>query len=145
MPMVRVSAVIGAPVETVWAAIRDFDGLPDWHPAFENSHIEDGKSGDVVGAVRNFHLKDDGGNIRERLLTLSDLDHVCTYTILESPLPVRDYVSTIRLHGVTMGGTTYAEWSATYGVDPGDRDATLEAFSGVYEAGLKALQERFGG
>src|ERR1700758_4569869 len=38
-----------------------------------------------------------GGHFRERLLALSDRDHICTYTILESPLPITDYVATIQL------------------------------------------------
>lgn len=143
MPHIFVSAVIGAPVETVWEAIRDFNGLPDWHPAFERSQIEDGRAGDAVGAVRNFHLKD-GGNIRERLLTLSDVEHACTYTILDSPLPIRDYVSTLRLRPVTTSGTTYAEWWSDFEVDPGEREAMIDALTGVYTAGFEALQARFG-
>lgn len=143
MPKVFVSAVIQAPVERVWAAIRDFDGLPDWHPAFADSRIEDGRSGEAVGGVRSFRLKD-GGDIRERLLTLSDLEHTCTYTILESPLPIEDYVSTLRLRPVTMSGATYAEWSSSFEVDPADRDAMVEALTGVYTSGFEALRERFG-
>jgi hypothetical protein len=96
MPSVYYSAVLPAPIETVWAAIRDFKALPDWHPAFCNSTIEDGRSSDAVGCVRSFHLKD-GGHLREKLLALSDRNHTCTYAILESPLPLTDYVSTLRL------------------------------------------------
>ena len=85
------SSVINAPIDEVWARIRDFNALPDWHPAFTDSHIENDEPGDKVGSIRNFNLKDDG-NIRERLLALSDAKHFCTYTILESPLPLENYV-----------------------------------------------------
>jgi len=27
------SSVINAPIDEVWARIRDFNALPDWHPA----------------------------------------------------------------------------------------------------------------
>ena len=50
---------------------------------------------DKVGCVRAIHLKD-GGVIRERLIALSDHQHVLTYTILESPLGVHDYVATMH-------------------------------------------------
>ena len=44
------SSVINAPIDEVWAKIRDFNALPDWHPAFTDSHIESDEPGDKVGA-----------------------------------------------------------------------------------------------
>ena len=40
MPTVHVSSVIDAPIEKVWARIRDFNGLPSWHPRMIESEIE---------------------------------------------------------------------------------------------------------
>ncbi|HVL73621.1 MAG TPA: SRPBCC family protein, partial [Beijerinckiaceae bacterium] len=40
------SAIVDAPVETVWALVRDFNGLPTWHPAIARSEIEDGLDSD---------------------------------------------------------------------------------------------------
>ncbi|MDL2121718.1 MAG: SRPBCC family protein [Deltaproteobacteria bacterium] len=60
------SSVINAPIDEVWARIRDFNALPDWHPAFTDSHIENDEPGDKVGSIRNFNLKD-GGNITLKL------------------------------------------------------------------------------
>ncbi len=75
--MVKVvrSAVIDAPIEQVWALVRDFNSHWAWHPAVGESHIEQGEPADQVGCVRNFFLKD-GNHIREQLLALSDDDHV---------------------------------------------------------------------
>jgi len=52
------SSVINAPIDEVWARIRDFNALPDWHPAFTDSRIENDEPGDKVGSIRNFNLKD---------------------------------------------------------------------------------------
>ena len=46
---------------------------------------------------------EDGGNIREQLLTLSDFDFTCTYSILESPMGVSNYIATLKLAPVTDG------------------------------------------
>ena len=81
------SSVIDAPAGKVWAVIRDFNALPAWHPLIAESRIEDGLSPDQVGCVRNFRLVD-GGELREQLLTLSDRDYQCTYSILDSPMPL---------------------------------------------------------
>lgn len=44
-----------------------------------------------------------------------------------------------------MDGTTYGEWSSTFGCGDADREAMIEVLTGVYTAGFTALQERFGG
>ncbi len=42
MAKVYTSSVIDAPADQVWQAVRDFNGLPDWHPAISESRIEGG-------------------------------------------------------------------------------------------------------
>ena len=65
------STVIDAPIERVWAVLRDFNSHDQWHEVVDSSAIEDGKPSDRIGCVRNFTLQD-GGHIREMLLSLSD-------------------------------------------------------------------------
>ena len=84
MVEIRRSTIVDAPVEDVWAVLRDFNGHEHWHPAVASSAIEDGAEGDQVGAVRDFQLKD-GGRIREQLLALSDVETSFAYCILEAP------------------------------------------------------------
>ena len=145
MAQVYTSSVIGAPAERVWAVIRDFNGLPAWHPAIVESRIEGGAPSDQVGCVRAFRLKD-GGHIRERLLALSDYDYSCTYAILESPMGVENYVATLKLTPVTDGGRSFAEWSAEFDCPP-EREAELVATigQGVFQGGFDSLKSRFGG
>ena len=73
MVKIYVSSVINAAADTVWSRIRDFNGLPQWHPAIADSRIENNHASDRVGCIRHFHTRD-GGMIRERLLGLSDYD-----------------------------------------------------------------------
>ena len=144
MARVYTSSVIGAPAERVWAAIRDFNGLPDWHPAIAESRIEGGAPADQVGCVRAFRLKD-GGFIRERLLALSDYALSCTYSTLESPMGVENYVATLKLSPITDGDRTFAEWSAEFEC-PAEREAELVATIGndVFQGGFESLKSRFG-
>jgi hypothetical protein len=140
---VFVSAVVDAPAADVWAVVRDFNGLPGWLPMAAESRIEQSTKPDQIGCVRNFSLKD-GGRIRERLLALSDFDFSMTYAILESPMGVEDYVSTLRLIPITDGDRTYAEWSAEFNCPPA-RETELVNLIGrnVFLGGLRALQTRF--
>ena len=117
MIKVYASSVIDAPADAVWARIRDFNGLPAWTPFVAESRIEGGQPSDRIGCVRNFRLKD-GGVIREQLLTLSDYDYQCSYSILESPMGVDNYVATLKLTPVTDGNRTFAEWWAEFDCAP---------------------------
>lgn len=138
MPQVYVSAVLGAPAARVWSIVAPFDGLASWHPAFESSVITNGVPANLVGAERLLTLRD-GGEIRERLLGFSEFKRTCVYTILSSPLPITDYVSTIRVTPVTMGDRAFVEWWSRFEAAPADREAMVNLIKGVYEAGLEAV------
>jgi len=143
MVKVYASAVIPAPAERVWQVFRDFNGLPNWHPAIAQSRIEEAAPADKIGCVRNFQTQD-GGTIRERLLSLSDYDYALSYAILESPMGVRNYTASMRVFPVTDAGHAFAEWSAEFDCDAG-REQELMDFvgKGVFQGGLTALKERF--
>ena len=94
------STILDAPVEAVWSAIRDFNGLPSWHPVIARSEIEDGLDSDVVGCIRRFWLQD-GAMVRERLLSFSDRDYSFSYNFETPAFPVENYVARVRLMPVT--------------------------------------------
>jgi NADPH:quinone reductase len=144
MVQVRRSTVIDAPIDQVWAVLRDFNGHERWHPAVAESRIEEGRAGDEAGCVRRFKLRD-GAELREQLLRHSDRDRAFSYCILDSPIPLIDYVSNVTLKPVTDGDRTYWEWSSNFSV-PRGRDAELAALvgDGIYEAGFAAIQAMFG-
>jgi uncharacterized protein YndB with AHSA1/START domain len=146
MANVFVSSVIAAPAAKVWQAVRNFNGLPEWTPFVATSQIEEGLPAGQIGCIRNFKLKD-GGVIRERLLALSDHEMSCTYSILESPMGVSNYIATLALAPVTDGNMTYATWKASFTAAPPEREAELERHIGgnVFLAAFAALKARFGG
>jgi len=145
MARVFVSSIINAPADKVWERVRDFNGLPKWHPRIRDSRIEDALPADKVGCIRNFHLQN-GDNIREQLLGLSDYDMFCTYAILESPMPLEDYIATLRLTPVTDGARCFVEWSAEFSCDPSDETDLVDGIgANVFQAGFDALKRHFGG
>jgi uncharacterized protein YndB with AHSA1/START domain len=135
------SAVIDAPIETVWKTVRDFNGLPTWHPAIAKSEIEGGASSDSVGSIRSFYLQD-GAHVREQLLALSDSEHSLSYSFVKPAFPVKNYIASIRLLPVTDGNRTFAEWAATFDEEPEDAGKYVEIVSDhVFAAGWKALRD----
>jgi hypothetical protein len=144
MARVYVSSVIPAPAPDVWKVIRNFNALPAWTPFVAESRIEQNQPPDQVGCVRILRLSD-GGRIRERLLALSDYDMSCTYTILESPMAVENYIAKLSLTPITEGNSCFAEWSVDFEASP-DREEELRRHIGtnVFQAAFTALKGRFG-
>lgn len=141
---VYASSVLDAPADAVWARVRDFNGLPDWHPGIAESRIEGGLPADKVGCVRNFGLVD-GGRIREQLLALSDYDYRCSYSILDSPMGVTNYIATLELTPITDGNRTFIQWSAEFDCAPGEaRRLQNDIGQGVFQKGFDALKREFG-
>ncbi len=142
MPRVYISSVIDAPASRVWERVRDFNGLPRWHPRIRDSRIENGEPSDRVGCVRDFHLQN-GDRIREKLLGLSDYDMFCTYAILESPMPLTDYVATLRLTPITDGDRCFAEWTAEFDCAADDAEGLVTGIgTDVFQAGFSALKRQ---
>ena len=145
MTKIFVSAVIDAPVDGVWAIMRDFTGLPDWHPRFSRSHIEDDLPSDAIGCIRNFDIVDGGGTIREKLLMLSDKEYSFEYYILDSPLPVENYNAKLTLIPVTVGNKTLGVWTAEFDMTDDTEAEVIDAVAdGTFGLAFKALNERLG-
>jgi len=146
MTKIFVSAVINAPIEKVWAQVRDFNNMPDWHPKFSRSHIEGGLPSDRVGCVRNFDIAGGGGTIRERLLELSDLEHSFRYCILTSPLAVKGYVAQLTLYPVTVGDKTVGIWTAEFQPTDDNEAGTVDAVAnGTFGLAFEVLNNRLAG
>ncbi|WP_346911962.1 alcohol dehydrogenase catalytic domain-containing protein [uncultured Roseibium sp.] len=92
--------------------------------------------------VRAFTLQD-GGFLREQLLSLDDDTHELSYCLIESPLPLYDYVATIRLKPVTDTGATFWQWESEFN-PPAERARELKALvaNDIYLAGMRALERR---
>jgi uncharacterized protein YndB with AHSA1/START domain len=145
MPKAYASTVLNAPAAEVWALLRDFNGMPGWHPAVTDSVMEDGKAGDQTGGVRSFHLKD-GAHLRERLLSFSDVERSFSYNFEKTPFSVLNYHATLRVTPVTDGNRAFVEWWTTFDCEPDKIDDWVHTFAGVvFKGGLDALKARFGG
>ena len=140
--MVKVvkSTVIDAPVEMTWDVLRDFNGHDRWHPAVADSAMERGAPTDRVGGVRRFHLAD-GSELREQLLTLSDIDMAFSYCLLDTPVPLFNYVAHVRLAPVTDGDMTFWLWESRFDTPEG-REDELHRLVGedIYAAGMEAIR-----
>ena len=134
------STVIDAPIERVWAVLRDFNSHDQWHDVVDHSRIEASERSDQVGCIRSFTLKD-GNRIREQLLTLDDKQYKSTYCIVDATVPLQRYVATITLKPVTDSQRTFWHWESSFAAPPGrEREWRDMVAQGVYEAGFDNLR-----
>ena len=121
-----------APAAEVWALIGPFGAIADWHPAVADAEIVD-----LEGETHRHLTLADGEKLLERLV--EEGDHLYRYEIVEGPLPVEEYRATLTCFSEGSGCRVF--WSSTFESEDPAADALI---AGIYEAGLEALQRRFG-
>jgi hypothetical protein len=106
--------------------------------------VEKGWTSDRVGCVRRFHLQD-GSELREQLLTMSDADMAFSYCLLDTPVPLLNYVAHVRLAPVTDGDRTFWHWESRFDT-PAGREAELRQMvaENVYQSGFDAVRAHMG-
>ena len=141
MVAVYKSTIINAPIDELWAFLRDFNAHDQWHPAIDKSMIEAEKQSTQIGAVRNFNLVS-GEKLREQLISMSDADYSYTYTIVDSEVPLFHYVAKVQLRPVSGENKTFWSWSSEFETPLGQEKELSEVVGeGVYTAGFEATRK----
>jgi hypothetical protein len=82
----------------------------------------------------------DGSKIVERKTNWNDRAHAYSYMILESPLPVEKYHSTIKVLALNLDKSEII-WSAVFSPKGSPADAD-KAITGIFIRGLESLKRR---
>ena len=139
------SIIIDRPADEIWAVLRDFVGLTAWSSAVTAARITNEMAGDQVGAIRYLDIVD-GSHFIETLVSHSDEQMRMQYDIIDGPLPVTHYLSTMQLQPVTVGGQTYATWSAEFETKEKHAETMRKVVGGnICRGGLKAMKAHFEG
>ena len=137
------STVFEWSAQDIWKIIRDFNSYSVWVGGAGESRIEDGKSGDTVGAIRNVLYQ--GRCIRQRLLAHSDAERSQTYEFCGEPtLPMTGFQATLRVTPVVDGERAFVEWWANFDCDPANRDELADTLRSWFGKWLQSLRESMG-
>ena len=124
--------ITGSP-EEAWQAIGDFCDIDDWHPAFTSCALKS-----IDGSVNRILTLAGGGEVVEKLVAVDAGGLTLTYSIVSAPMPLERYTGTLS---ITRGAPSTVTWSSRFRSD----DPSMEAaITGLYEAGLAVIEERFG-
>jgi hypothetical protein len=135
------SVTIEAPAAKVWEAVKDFDGLANWHPMFSGGVIKSGANNEP-GAVRTMTVKE-GPSFDEELLTWDAASRKFSYRLIDPvPLPVAHYFGSMEVVQIKRD-TTAVIWSSHYlnNSDGKMKDEEVIAFiNGAFRVGLDNLK-----
>lgn len=131
------SVDVAASPADAWGAIADFCSIKDWHPV-----IAECEQFEQDGKTMRTLTTGDGGEFLEELVAMDDAGSSMTYSIIESPLPIADYVSTLTVAEAGDGATV--TWSSKFNASGVPDEEALELMTGIYRAGLDALMAQLG-
>jgi len=130
-------AVLPVSAAKTWNTIRRFDGLHQWHPAIAATELKSGKA-DAKGAVRVLKTAD-GAAVTEELLGHDDKLMTYSYRMTDTPLPVADFKSTIKVTALPSGSSV--EWTSSFKAKDGVSDGDAKKMvAGFHQAGLEKLK-----
>ena len=129
---------LNVPPDELWQLIGGFGSLPDWIPGLSQSKLADG------GRVR--YLSDPNGHtFVEKLERYDSAARSYSYSILESPISISDYLSTITVTPIREGRGSHVEWSGSFEPLEISEKEAQNVFDGLYSTGLRALASRYTG
>jgi hypothetical protein len=141
MATARVNDELDASIDEVWERVKDFGDLSAWAPDAKVLDVQ----GEGVGAIRRVQAGDGSGAIfKERCEAVDPETHSFSYAVLESPIPMRDYVAVVRLSelGPKRCGI---EWSSEFervGAPAAELSQAIQAGYGYFIGSLKQTLSR---
>jgi hypothetical protein len=142
---VEKTITIKADPAKVWAIVKDFGNIHQWHPGVVSTKLE--KKGEDTFRTLTFK---DGGYVYEKLRTIDDEAMRLRYEIVKGTLPLTDYNAMMTVAKGEKAGETTVTWVGRfyrlYKLNPpipeGQDDATaVNAITGIFDSGLANLKK----
>ncbi|PKU24152.1 SRPBCC family protein [Telmatospirillum siberiense] len=123
---------VAAAPSAAWRAIGDFCGIAQWHPAVAKCELSrrDGIT------YRTLSLNG-GGTLVEKLLSWDAAHRRYSYGIVDGPLPVAGYRSTISVRRGAHGAII--TWGGTFSAKGVPDDKAKAVIAEIYTGGLDSL------
>ena len=131
------STTFAQTADKVWSVVRDFNGQ-QWAEGVGESHIENRKPNNEVGAVREIRFYDRPS--RQRLLAHSDAERCYSYESVEPFETLRSYRQTLRVAPIVDTNTAFVEWWADFEAAPAQQERWNKYLSDEFAKSLEKLR-----
>lgn len=141
--------VINAEPAKVWALVKDFGAINQWHPAVEKVSLEMRKDDTGEEVQHRLLTLNGGGTLLEKLIGINDDAMKIEYRIVEGVLPVSGYRAIMQVKAGAAAGESVVTWTGRFynkankvDAPAGEDNATaVSAIEGVYDAGMANLKK----
>ncbi len=131
------TGTFAASPDELWAMVSDFGGLDKFVDGLEPYETE----GEGVGAKRSIPMG--GGVVVETLDALDDDARSLTYSIVESPLPFKDYAATMTVGADGESGSSLT-WTGTFEPDGASKEDAEKLAGNIYSGGIAGFTKALG-
>ena len=143
MTNVSVKNTINAPADEVWKTLSSFRNVEKYIPLVKSSTVE----GSGVGAKRTCIIPNQSGGegkIEEELKSFDNDAKTLSYSITSSPLPVENYLSTIKVKDLG-NGRCEVEWSSTFERKGMPEEEVAKMINDIYVTAIDGLKKLHNG
>jgi len=143
MTNVSVKGTIYAAADEIWKTLSSFRDVEKYIPLIKSSTVE----GSGVGAKRTCIIPSESGQegkIEEEIKSFDDDAKTLSYSITSSPLPVENYLGTIKVKDIG-DGRCEVEWSSTFEPKGIPEEEVAKMINDVYVAAIDGLKKLHNG
>ncbi|MBI3580116.1 MAG: SRPBCC family protein [Ignavibacteriales bacterium] len=132
MPKFYNTININASPDKAWTVVGDLAAVNRWVPMLSNAKVE--------GTERVCTLADGSGHMRESIRDYSNEKRSYAYTIIEGPLPAKNYRGSFAV--MPHGKGSVVVWDTDFDLlDPAQEDEVTRMFEGIYAQCLDSLKQ----
>ncbi len=133
---IKNSLVFKGNITEVWDYLSDLGNLQNLVPSTIKKSITEGKG---IGSIVTLSLQNNG-KIVEKITTLNPKKHLISYTMIETPLPIQDYLATFSI--ITLPNEQLkVTFKARFSVQKANRKQRLETFNNLQLELLENLKK----
>lgn len=126
---------LNVPADAVWGAIRKIGRLDVWFPIIETCRVE----GEGPGALRYMTVAG-GGEIKDTIEEIDDINMRLVYRRPLSPFPVTDYKGTVEVFK-SYDGLGVVVWTIDFESPPEEAASVAELVRGAISDGIDGMEK----
>jgi len=143
MTNVSVKNTINVPADEIWKTLSSFRNVEKYIPLVKSSTVE----GSGVGAKRTCIIPSESGQegkIEEEIKSFDDDGKTFSYSITSSPMPLENYLSTVKVKDLG-NGRCEIEWSSTFEPKGMPEEEVVKMINDIYVTAIDGLKKLHNG
>jgi len=143
MTNVSVKNTINVSADEIWKTLSSFRNVEKYIPLVKSSTVE----GSGVGAKRTCIIPNESGGegkVEEELKSLDNDAKTFSYSITSSPMPLVNYLSTVKVKDLG-NGRCEVEWSSTFEPKGMPEEEVAKMIKDIYLTALSGLKKLHNG